>query len=154
MRHHFLTALLLALAPLPPAAGRFRPRPIARPSPRSRTLSTKRSPRATRDAVMALLAPDAEILEMGIRENRSEYAAQHLAADIEFAQAVASIRGALIVRQEGNVAWTSLTSRSTGTFRGRAVDSENAELMVLAKNGERWQIRAIHWSGHPHRVTE
>ena len=107
-----------------------------------------------RAAAMDLLAPDAEILEMGARETRAEYAEQHLPADIEFARAVPAARGPIIVRQEGNTAWVSETSTCKGTFRGKAVDTENAELMVLVKTGERWQIRAIHWSSHPHRPSE
>ncbi len=107
-----------------------------------------------RTAAMALLAPDVVILETGHRQNRDEYAEEHLAADIEFARSVPSKRDATIVRQEGAVAWTSVTSRSVGKFRGKDVDTDNAELMGLAKNGEGWQIRAIHWSGHSHRAGE
>ncbi len=154
MRYLSCSALLLALALL----GACR-RPYPTAPDREAIAQVEKAfhdalGKGDREGAMAFLAPDAEILEMGLRENRSEYAAQHLPADIEFAQAVASVRGPLIIRQDGNVAWTTLTTRSTGTFRGRAVDSENAELMVLAKNGERWQIRAIHWSGHPHRVGD
>jgi hypothetical protein len=61
---------------------------------------------------------------------------------------VPSTRGALIVRQEGNVAWTSVTGRSAGAFKGKPVETENAELMVLAKTDDGWHIRAIHWSTH------
>lgn len=104
--------------------------------------------RGDRDAAMGLLAPDAQILETGHRQSREEYAAEHLAADIEFARAVSSTRGALIVRQEGEVAWTSVTSRSNGEFQGKPADSESAELMVLAKTDAGWRIRAIHWSNH------
>ena len=103
-----------------------------------------------KSAALALLAPDAQILESGARQTRDEYEAQHLAADIEFAQAVQDTRGALIVRQDGNVAWTSSTNRSTGKFRDRDVDSESAELMVLARTDAGWRIRAIHWSSHAH----
>ena len=107
-----------------------------------------------REAALDLLAPDAEILEMGTRETRAEYAEQHLPADIEFARAVPTTGGPMIVRQEGNTAWVSGTGTCKGTFRGKAVDTENAELMVLVKTGERWQIQAIHWSSHPHRASE
>lgn len=106
------------------------------------------------DAAVALLAPDAVILEMGVRETRAEYETRHLAADIEFAREVSRKRGPLIVRQEGDVAWISATDECKGTFRGKQIDTENAELMVLARDGERWQIRAIHWSGHSHRPGE
>lgn len=107
-----------------------------------------------RAAAMSLLATDAQIVESGHRQTREEYEGEHLSADIEFAKAVPSTRGAMIVRQEGTVAWTTSTGRSTGNFQGKPVDSENAELMVLAKKDERWQIRAIHWSSHSHRAGE
>ena len=103
-----------------------------------------------RKAVLALLTPDVQILESGHRETREEYERGHLAADIEFAKSVPSTRGPMIVRQEGNVAWTSATGRSKGTFQNKEIEAENAELMVLAKTDEDWRIRAIHWSNHSH----
>lgn len=104
--------------------------------------------RGNRAAVLNLLAPDAQFVEMGHHETREEYETGHLAADIEFANAVPSTPGTMIVRQEGTVAWTTSTGRSTGRFQGRDVDSENAELMVLTKTPDGWRIRAIHWSSH------
>ncbi|MEP6956503.1 MAG: nuclear transport factor 2 family protein [Chthoniobacterales bacterium] len=103
-----------------------------------------------RAAVIGVLAPDAQILEAGYRQTREEYAGEHLASDIAFAKDVPSTREALIVRQEGSVAWTTVTSRSTGKFNGRDIDSDNAELMVLTKTADGWRIRSIHWSGQPH----
>ncbi|HEV3409827.1 MAG TPA: nuclear transport factor 2 family protein [Chthoniobacterales bacterium] len=104
-----------------------------------------------RAAAMSFLADDAQILESGHRETREQYEAGHLASDIEFARAVPSTKGPFIVRQEGNVAWTMSTSRSSGRFQSRDIDAEGAELVVLTKEGERWKIRAIHWSSHSHR---
>jgi ketosteroid isomerase-like protein len=101
-----------------------------------------------RKAALALLAPDVQILETGHRETREEYEKRHLDSDIEFAKAVPSTRGALVVRQEANVAWTTATGRSKGSIRGRNIDAENAELMVLVKGDDGWRIRAIHWSSH------
>lgn len=105
-------------------------------------------------AALDLLAPDAQVLEMGTRETREQYASDHLQADISFAKAVPSTRSTMVVRQEGNVAWTTQLSRSQGSFLSRAVDSEGTELMVLARVGNRWQIRAIHWSSHMRRASE
>ncbi|MFN2477393.1 MAG: nuclear transport factor 2 family protein [Chthoniobacterales bacterium] len=102
-------------------------------------------------AALALLAEDAQILESGERQTREEYAREHLPADINFAKAVPSIQFALIVRQEGDAAWTTATSQSKGTFSGREINTDGAELMVLHKTSAGWRIRAIHWSGHPHR---
>ena len=102
-----------------------------------------------RAAVMALLAPDAHILEGGHTESRGDYEKGHLAADLEFAQAVPpSRRENVVVRQEGSAAWTTSTSRVTGTFKGREVNSAGTELMVLTKTADGWRIRAIHWSSH------
>lgn len=100
---------------------------------------------------LALLAPDAQILESGERQTLEEYTREHLPADIAFAKAVASTRGALVVRQEGDVAWATSTSQSKGTYTGREINSDGAELMVLSKTPDGWRIRAVHWSGHPHR---
>ncbi len=99
-------------------------------------------------AVMAALAPDAQILEGGHAESRAEYEQGHLKADIEFAQAVPSTRENVVVRQEGSVAWVTSSSRVSGSFKGRDVNSAGAELIVLTKTPDGWRIRAIHWSSH------
>ncbi|MBA2411229.1 MAG: nuclear transport factor 2 family protein, partial [Burkholderiaceae bacterium] len=75
-----------------------------------------------RGAALNLLAPDAQIVETGHHQTREEYANEHLAADIDFAKAVPSTRGAMIVRQEGSVAWATSTGRSTGKFHDRDVN--------------------------------
>ena len=95
---------------------------------------------------LRLLAADAVILESGGRESRDEYAAHHLAEDIEFARAVPIERGALQVTVSGDVAWASSTSIIRGTYRNRAVDAAGVELIVLSRTSTAWVIRAIHWS--------
>jgi ketosteroid isomerase-like protein len=102
--------------------------------------------RGDRAAALALLAPDAVILESGELQTREEYEREHLAEDIAFARATKTDWSPLIIRQEGNVAWTTATSKTTGTFQGHKVDSTGVELMVLTKDGSGWRIRAIHWS--------
>ncbi len=101
-------------------------------------------------AAMTLLADDAQVLEMGVRETREQYSGEHLTADTRFAKAVASTRSAMVVRQEGAVAWTTQQSRSEGRFMSREVNADGTELMVLAKTPDGWRIRAIHWSSHSH----
>ena len=101
-----------------------------------------------RAAVMALLAPDAQILEGGHAESREEYEKGHLASDIEFAQAVPSKRENIVTRQQGSTAWVTSSSRVAGSFKGRDVNSAGAELIVLSKTADGWRIRAIHWSSH------
>jgi ketosteroid isomerase-like protein len=102
-------------------------------------------------AVLALLAPDAVILESGGVEDVGKYRGHHLPADIEFARAVQSTRTPVQIRVQGDVAWASGTSVSQGQFRGRAVNSAGAELMVLARTADGWRITAIHWSSRTRR---
>ena len=97
-------------------------------------------------AALALLAGDAVVLEGGELETRAQYAAHHLAADIEFARALGGERTVTGVRQVGDAAWLWAVSSVRGSWRGREVDSLGTELLVLAKEGEDWRIRAIHWS--------
>jgi len=101
---------------------------------------------ADRAAVLAALSPDAVILESGESQTRAEYEREHLAEDIDFANATKTDRSPLVIKQEGNVAWTTATSKTTGTFQGRKVDSAGVELIVLTKDELGWRIRAIHWS--------
>lgn len=100
---------------------------------------------------LALLSPDAVILESGGIETRAEYRSHHLAGDIAFAKAVASTRGQLKVTVQGSTAWTSGTSTTVGTFNGRAINSTGAESMVLTKGSAGWRIRSIHWSSRNRR---
>jgi len=103
-------------------------------------------------AAMDLLAEDVLIMESGDVETRDEYRAHHLAADIEYAKAVPSIFGPMTITVKDGVAWVNTTSVSKGTFHGRAVNSNGAELMVLTHDRGGWRIRSIHWSSR--RRTE
>jgi len=99
-----------------------------------------------RAAALALLAADAIVIENGKVEPRGDYAAQHLAADIDFARQVKVDRNKPRTVVEGHTAWVSSVSTVKGEFKGRPVNLVNAELMVLALHQGRWLIRAIHWS--------
>jgi ketosteroid isomerase-like protein len=102
-------------------------------------------------AALHLLTPDAIILESGGLETRDEYRKGHLPADIAFAAAVPSQRRVRQVVVRGGIGWVASTSSSQGTFRGRAVNSTGAELMVLLRTQDGWRIRAIHWSSRARR---
>jgi len=95
---------------------------------------------------LALLAPDAVVLESGDLESRAEYAEHHLGADMAFTRAVPSTRVTTEVVQDGAVAWVASVTTSKGTYRGREISSQGAELMVLSRTDAGWRIRAIHWS--------
>ena len=99
-------------------------------------------------AALALLSPDVIVLESGDVERYADYRSHHLAADIEYARGVPSKHTTTSVQVVGDAAWVASTSTAQGQFKGRAVNSVGAELMVLsrARSGAPWRIRAIHWS--------
>jgi ketosteroid isomerase-like protein len=102
-------------------------------------------------AALAILAPDAMILESGGAETVAEYRAHHLPADLAFAAAVPSQRTVTRVVIRGDMAWVASKSTTQGEFRGRAINSTGAELMVLARTVDGWRISAIHWSSRTRR---
>lgn len=102
-------------------------------------------------AALALLAPEAVVLESGGMETRAEYRSHHLPGDIAFAQAVRAERSPVQVTLRGDVAWAVSTSATKGEYRGRTIDSTGAELMVLVRTPEGWRIAAIHWSSRARR---
>ncbi|MGK2935260.1 MAG: DUF4198 domain-containing protein [Gemmatimonadaceae bacterium] len=103
-------------------------------------------------SAMSLLAAYAVIMESGGVETREEYRSHHLPGDMAFARAIRSSRGAVHVTIHGDVAWTTSTSTTVGTYRDRAINSAGAELMVLTRTPEGWRIRAIHWSSRARRT--
>lgn len=102
---------------------------------------------------LALLTNDAMILESGDVETREEYRSHHLPADIAFARAVPSVRRPIRVVMHSDAAWAISTAKNHGTYRGRTINSQGAELMVLTREAGRWKIRAIHWSSHALRPS-
>lgn len=104
--------------------------------------------------VLALLTEDLAVLESGGYEDRAEFRRHHLPADIEFARAVRQERRVRAFRLVGDVAWVSSTSSAQGEFRGRAINSLGAELMVLRRDAASptgWKVAAIHWSSRVRR---
>jgi len=93
-----------------------------------------------------LLADDVVILESGGVENKEHYRSGHLSGDMRFAQAVSRERGEISVVIVGDVAWAHSTSVTQGRMGEREINSRGAELVVLARSGGTWKIRAIHWS--------
>ena len=137
-----ITALLLSLALSAPAS------PDNDSTAIVATISSFHAALEAADSasVRRILSNDVIVLESGSFETRSDYLAHHLGADIEFARAIHSPRKVISVKRNGSTAWVASTSVTTGTFKGRAINSDGAELMVLAKTKGKWQIRAIHWS--------
>lgn len=102
-------------------------------------------------AVIALLGPTVQVLESGGLESRSEYIAGHMRADMAFASAVPRSIESMQVRVSGDVAWVVSVTVTAGEYRGRAVNSRGAELMVLTRAPDGWKIAAVHWSSRAAR---
>jgi ketosteroid isomerase-like protein len=102
-------------------------------------------------AALALLAPDVTVLESGGLETLEEYRSHHLPGDIQFARAVPRSRAPINVTLAGDMAWATSTGVTQGEYRGRAINSNSAELMVLTRSDGGWLIRAIHWSSRARR---
>lgn len=105
-----------------------------------------------RQAALALLADDALIVEAGSIETLKEYRDHHLDADIEFAKSVPATRIPLRVVVEGNAAWAVSNVSASGSFRGKPISTQSAELAVLSRTPSGWRIRAVHWSARPVRA--
>lgn len=98
-------------------------------------------------AALGLLAEDALIFEAGgVERGKAEYASHHLAADAAFSQAVPGTIARRVGEAVGSVAWIATEGRTTGTFKGKAVDRKSVETMVLRRTGGGWKIAHIHWS--------
>jgi ketosteroid isomerase-like protein len=98
-------------------------------------------------AAAALLTHDALIFEAGGAERtKAEYSAHHLPADAEFSRSVSSVVVRRAGQSDGTVAWIATEGRTTGTYKGKALDLLTTETMVLRRAGGGWKITHIHWS--------
>lgn len=147
-------AVLLALAP--PLAAHD---PVAKPVLASALSPSARGAAATVEAfhaalrrgdtrsASAMLASDVLIFEGGgVERSKAEYEAHHLAADAAFTQAVPAVVTRRAGQALGPTAWIASEGRTTGTYKGKAIDRVTAETMVLRRVGRGWKIVHIHWS--------
>jgi ketosteroid isomerase-like protein len=95
---------------------------------------------------LSFLAEDVVILESGGLENKQHYRSGHIKGDIHFAQAVPRERGEMTVNIIGDVAWAYSSNITQGKMGEREINAQGAELVVLARDGKSWKIKAIHWS--------
>ena len=95
----------------------------------------------------ALLSDSALVFEGGyVERSKAEYASHHLGADAAYASAVPTS----IVKRSGfassDMAWIASETRTTGTYKDKAVDRLSTETMILKKEVSGWRILHIHWS--------
>ena len=102
-----------------------------------------------REQALSLLSPKVVIFESGGAEmSREEYGSHHLAGDMEFVRATKTTVVAEQSGQAADVAWVLRRTATTGTFRGKDINSRGTETMMLRKSEAGWLIVHIHWSSH------
>ena len=95
----------------------------------------------------ALVADDALIFEGGGAERtKSEYVAHHLPADAAFSRGVSSIVTWRTAHSNGAMAWVASEGRTTGSYKGKALDLATTETMLLRRTSSGWKIVHVHWS--------
>jgi ketosteroid isomerase-like protein len=99
-----------------------------------------------RKAALALLAQDALIYESGHAEGKTEYAAHHLDADIAFAKEVPGTTVKRTGGLAGPVAWLTTEGRTTGNYKGKALDRRTVETVLMRRKQGKWVIVHLHWS--------
>ncbi len=104
-----------------------------------------------KESALKLLSDDVLVQESGYLETGEEYKSHHLMSDMEFSSSVSGKREVIEAVVNGNIGWVVSSSSMIGEFRGNAVNSIGAELMVLIKENGSWKIRAIHWSSRKNK---
>jgi ketosteroid isomerase-like protein len=94
---------------------------------------------------ISFLHQDLIVFESRRAENLAEYRSGHLAADIAFLKTVKQTTTRESLRISGDLAVYVSLYTSAGTSRGRAVNSNGTETMVLARTPAGCRILHIHW---------
>lgn len=102
-----------------------------------------------------LLSNEAIIFEEGgVELGKWEYAEHHLRADAEFARGVTSSVTRRSGGGDGTTAWVATEGRTSGSFRGKPINSVTTETMVLRNAGGGWKITHIHWSSREQKRAD
>lgn len=98
-------------------------------------------------SVLNALADAVVIFEGGgVERSAQEYAGHHLPADIAFLQQMKITQQELHVQQAGDLAYAYGRSRLQGDYKGKVLDLQSMETLVLKRSGGDWKIVHVHWS--------
>lgn len=82
----------------------------------------------------------------GVETSADEYANHHMLADMKY---LAKIKTEVLTHRVnivGDMAYSMSRTKSTGQIKGKYINSEGMESMVLQKKSGQWKIVHIHWS--------
>ena len=81
-----------------------------------------------------------------IERSAEEYRQHHLHADMRFSAAVKTTIIEHHVRVYGDTAVSIARSHTLGTYKGKQIDKQGNETLVLNLINGHWKISHIHWS--------
>ena len=95
----------------------------------------------------SLLDDNVVIFEGGkVERSADDYANHHMISDMQY---LAKINTEVLehsVKVVGDTAYSMSRTKSTGQVKGKYINSEGMESMVLLKKEGKWKITHIHWS--------
>jgi ketosteroid isomerase-like protein len=95
----------------------------------------------------SLLADDVTIFEGGgVEKSADEYAQHHMLSDMKYLAEINTEVLEYQVKVIGDLAYAMSRTKSTGQYRGKNINSEGMETMVLQNKAGKWKIVHIHWS--------
>jgi ketosteroid isomerase-like protein len=94
------------------------------------------------------LLDDNVIIYEGGRVERTadEYADHHMLADMAYLAAINNETLEHNVKVAGDTAYSMSRTKSTGQFKGKTIDHESMETIILRRIAGSWKITHIHWS--------
>ena len=103
--------------------------------------------RANRKKARYLLDDNVLIFEGGkVEKSADEYSNHHMLSDMKYAAKLHTEVLEHKVTIVGDMAYSVSRTKSTGQSKGRFINKEGMESMVLLKKGGKWKISHIHWS--------
>ena len=95
----------------------------------------------------SFLADNVIIYEGGrVERSADDYANHHMLADMKYLADIAIEILEHEVSVLGNIAYSTSRTKLTGDVKGKQINSEGMESMILQKIESKWKIVHIHWS--------
>lgn len=95
-----------------------------------------------------VLLDDAVLIFEGgsVERSADQYASHHMKSDMAFLQQMQITTLEHQVKVMGNAAVSMARSNIHGRYKGKDIDINSMETIILAKDNEQWHIVHIHWS--------
>lgn len=98
-------------------------------------------------AALELLDEQVQIFEQGyVEQSKAEYAQHHLGSDMAFSSATKRSLTKRSGANAGDLAFVISEGATTGSYKGKAINSVTLETMMLRQTANGWRIAHIHWS--------